>query len=105
MRLAHYFNTSAGVWLRLQISYNLKVAKKQLNAESLARSKYQIKPQVTFNIERANKACRRLGYASPIHGWLAQSAERITQTVGQHHLELFIDNHHWITYNKSSGLV
>ena len=29
----------------------------------------------------ANKACRRLGYAFPIHGWLAQSAERLTQAV------------------------
>ena len=27
-------------------------------------------------------ACRRLGYASCIHGWLAQSAERLTQAVG-----------------------
>ena len=31
----------------------------------------------------ANKACRRLGYAFPIHGWLAQSAERLTQAVGR----------------------
>ena len=30
-----------------------------------------------------NKACRRLGYASRIHRWLAQSAERLTQTVGR----------------------
>jgi hypothetical protein len=30
-----------------------------------------------------NTACRRLGYAFPIHGWLAQNAERLTQTVGR----------------------
>jgi len=32
MRLARYFSTSAGVWLRLQVRYDLEVAEKQLRA-------------------------------------------------------------------------
>jgi len=32
MRLARYFSTSAGVWLRLQVRYDLEVAEKQLSA-------------------------------------------------------------------------
>ena len=31
MRLARYFSTSAGVWLRLQVRYDLEVAEKQLS--------------------------------------------------------------------------
>ena len=31
MRLARYFGTSASVWLRLQIRYDLEVAEKQLS--------------------------------------------------------------------------
>jgi len=31
MRLARYFNTSAGVWLRLQVRYDLEVAQNELN--------------------------------------------------------------------------
>ena len=31
MRLARYFSTSAEVWLRLQVRYDLEVAKKQLS--------------------------------------------------------------------------
>jgi addiction module HigA family antidote len=30
MRLARYFGTSAGVWLRLQVRYDLEVAEKEL---------------------------------------------------------------------------
>lgn len=30
MRLARYFGTSAGVWLRLQVRYDLEVAEKRL---------------------------------------------------------------------------
>lgn len=32
MRLARYFSTSAVVWLRLQVRYDLEVAEKQLSA-------------------------------------------------------------------------
>ena len=32
MRLARYFSTSAGVWLRLQVRYDLEIAEKQLSA-------------------------------------------------------------------------
>ena len=32
MRLARYFSTSAGVWLRLQVRYDLEVAEKELSA-------------------------------------------------------------------------
>ncbi len=32
MRLARYFSTSAEVWLRLQVRYDLEVAEKQLSA-------------------------------------------------------------------------
>jgi len=31
MRLARYFSTSAGVWLRLQVRYDLEVAEKELS--------------------------------------------------------------------------
>ena len=31
MRLARYFSTSAAVWLRLQVRYDLEVAEKQLS--------------------------------------------------------------------------
>ena len=31
MRLARYFSTSAGVWLRLQVRYDLEVAEEQLS--------------------------------------------------------------------------
>ncbi|MDP2776723.1 MAG: HigA family addiction module antitoxin, partial [Anaerolineales bacterium] len=31
MRLARYFSTSAEVWLRLQVRYDLEVAEKQLS--------------------------------------------------------------------------
>ena len=31
MRLARYFGTSAGVWLRLQVRYDLEVAEKELS--------------------------------------------------------------------------
>jgi addiction module HigA family antidote len=31
MRLARYFGTSAAVWLRLQVRYDLEVAEKQLS--------------------------------------------------------------------------
>ncbi|MFH1634955.1 MAG: HigA family addiction module antitoxin [Chloroflexota bacterium] len=30
MRLARYFGTSAGVWLRLQVRYDLEVAEQEL---------------------------------------------------------------------------
>ena len=30
MRLARYFGTSAGVWLRLQVRYDLEVAEKEI---------------------------------------------------------------------------
>src|SRR4030043_420842 len=32
MRLARYFGTSAAVWLRLQVRYDLEVAEKELSA-------------------------------------------------------------------------
>ena len=32
MRLARYFSTSAVVWLRLQVRYDLEIAEKQLSA-------------------------------------------------------------------------
>jgi len=38
---------------------------------------------LTHCTTRPNKARRRLGYASRIHGWPEQSAERLTQTVIQ----------------------
>jgi plasmid maintenance system antidote protein VapI len=31
MRLARYFGTSAAVWLRLQVRYDLEVAEKELS--------------------------------------------------------------------------
>ena len=31
MRLARYFSTSAGVWLRLQVRYDLEVAEEQMS--------------------------------------------------------------------------
>ena len=31
MRLARYFGTSAAVWLRLQVRYDLEIAEKQLS--------------------------------------------------------------------------
>ncbi|MEW5829211.1 MAG: HigA family addiction module antitoxin [Chloroflexota bacterium] len=31
MRLARYFGTSAGVWLRLQVRYDLEIAEKELS--------------------------------------------------------------------------
>ncbi len=31
MRLAHYFGTSAAVWLRLQVHYDLEVAEEELS--------------------------------------------------------------------------
>ena len=34
MRLARYFSTSAGVWLRLQVRYDLEVAEKQLSKKN-----------------------------------------------------------------------
>ena len=33
MRLARYFGTSAAVWLRLQVRYDLEVAEKQLSKQ------------------------------------------------------------------------
>jgi len=40
------------------------------------------KPQFKIVLQNLpNKACRRLGYAARIHGRLAQSAKRLTQTV------------------------
>lgn len=47
MRLARYFGTSAAVWLRLQVRYDLEVAEKQLSDPSIAKSKCCIKPRVT----------------------------------------------------------
>ena len=32
MRLARYFSTSAAVWLRLQVRYDLEIAEKELSA-------------------------------------------------------------------------
>ena len=48
MRLARYFGTSAAVWLRLQVRYDLEVAEKELspriNREVKVRQQAQSRP-------------------------------------------------------------
>jgi antitoxin HigA-1 len=43
MRLARYFSTSAGVWLRLQVRYDLEVAERELS-ERINRE-VKVRPQ------------------------------------------------------------
>jgi len=46
MRLARYFGTSAAVWLRLQIRYDLEVAEKELRARIDREVKVRPQPAV-----------------------------------------------------------
>ena len=43
MRLARYFGTSATVWLRLQVRYDLEVAEKELSAR--INREVKVRPQ------------------------------------------------------------
>ena len=43
MRLARYFGTSAAVWLRLQVRYDLEVAEKELGPR--IRREVKVRPQ------------------------------------------------------------
>ena len=53
MRLARYFSTSAAVWLRLQIRYDLEVAEKELR-ERIDREVKVLEPPVgSLRLERA----------------------------------------------------
>jgi addiction module HigA family antidote len=45
MRLARYFGTSAGVWLRLQVRYDLEVAEKELSPRINREVKIRQQPQ------------------------------------------------------------
>ena len=45
MRLARYFSTSAAVWLRLQVRYDLEVAEKQLSERVNREVKVLHQPQ------------------------------------------------------------
>ena len=40
MRLARYFGTTAAVWLRLQVHYDLEVAEQELGKASIGKSKF-----------------------------------------------------------------
>ena len=66
----------------------------RLPSHCKSRSKWK-QDAVLRSQNAPNKACRRLGYASRIHGRLAQSAERLTQTVGRsaRETEMKNDNH------------
>ena len=44
MRLARYFGTSAAVWLRLQVRYDLEVAEKELSGRILREVKVRSQP-------------------------------------------------------------
>lgn len=46
MRLARYFGTSASVWLRLQVRYDLEVAEKELS-ERIRREVKVLQPPAT----------------------------------------------------------
>jgi addiction module HigA family antidote len=45
MRLARYFGTSAGVWLRLQVRYDLEVAEHELSERINREVKVRHQPQ------------------------------------------------------------
>ncbi len=45
MRLARYFGTSAAVWLRLQVRYDLEVAEKELSPRINREVKVRQQPQ------------------------------------------------------------
>ena len=45
MRLARYFGTSAAVWLRLQVRYDLEVAEKELSPRINLEVKVRHQPQ------------------------------------------------------------
>ena len=45
MRLARYFGTSAAVWLRLQVRYDLEVAEKELGPRISREIKVRQRPQ------------------------------------------------------------
>lgn len=45
MRLARYFGTSAAVWLRLQVRYDLEVAEKELGPRISQEVKVREQPQ------------------------------------------------------------
>ena len=46
MRLARYFGTSAAVWLRLQVRYELEVAERQLSKRINGEVKVRQQPHV-----------------------------------------------------------
>jgi len=46
MRLARYFGTSAGVWLRLQVRYDLEVAEKSIGERIKREVKVSRRPTV-----------------------------------------------------------
>jgi addiction module HigA family antidote len=45
MRLARYFGTSAAIWLRLQVRYDLEVAEKELGPRINREVKVRQQPQ------------------------------------------------------------
>jgi antitoxin HigA-1 len=49
MRLARYFGTSAGVWLRLQVRYDLEVAERELS-ERINRE-VKVRPQPRHRLQ------------------------------------------------------
>ncbi len=53
MRLARYFGTSAAVWLRLQVRYDLEVAEKELGERIDREVKVRELPVGSLQLERA----------------------------------------------------
>jgi antitoxin HigA-1 len=49
MRLARYFGTSAAVWLRLQVRYDLEAAEKELSAR--INREVKVRPQPHDNLQ------------------------------------------------------
>ena len=53
MRLARYFSTSAAVWLRLQVRYDLEVAERELRERIDQEVKVRELPVGSLQLERA----------------------------------------------------
>lgn len=53
MRLARYFGTSAAVWLRLQVRYDLEVAERELRERIDREVKVLELPVASLQLERA----------------------------------------------------
>ena len=58
MRLARYFGTSAAVWLRLQVRYDLEVAEKELSA--LIKREVKVRPHTTVFNPNGKLPCWRM---------------------------------------------